>query len=323
MSDADNGRPGGVPEPGRGLGGPAWFARPRAFLRRLRRGRNGDSLRESLEELIEEHEETDEAVDSHEWVLLRNILELRDLSVDDILVPRTDIVAVAEDASLADIIRVMSEKPHSRIPVYRGDLDDVIGMVHIKDVLAVGGADKRFRLARILRDILFVAPSMRVLDLLQRMRETRIHMALVVDEYGGIDGLLTIEDLVEEIVGEIVDEHDVEPPRLFEEPGGGLVGFARAEIAEIGDRLGSELTELARAEDIDTLGGLVVSIAGRVPSRGEVIRHESGVEFEILDADPRRVRRLRIRPISRGPMSRDKDAPADKDAAPAPREADA
>jgi len=284
----------------------------RTFLRRLRRGRNGESLRESLEELIEEHEETDEAVDSHEWVLLRNILELRDLSVEDILVPRADIVAVAEDASLSDIIRVMSEKPHSRIPVFRGDLDDVIGMIHIKDVLAVGGADKRFRLARILRDILFVAPSMRVLDLLQKMRETRIHMALVVDEYGGIDGLVTIEDLVEEVVGEIVDEHDVEPPRLFEEPGGSLVGFARAEIAELEDRLGPALTELARAEDIDTLGGLVVTIAGRVPSRGEVIRHESGVEFDILDADPRRVRRLRIRP-----------APPDKDVAAEPGEAGA
>lgn len=298
MNAVDNGPSGNGPEPGRGTGRPTRSLGLRAFLRRLRRGRNGDSLRESLEELIEVHEKTDEAVDSHEWVLLRNILELRDLSVEDILVPRADIVAVAEDASLSDIIRVMSEKPHSRIPVFRGDLDDVIGMIHIKDVLAVGGADKRFRLAGILRDILFVAPSMRVLDLLQKMRETRIHMALVVDEYGGIDGLVTIEDLVEEVVGEIVDEHDVEPPRLFEEPGGSLVGFARAEIAELEDRLGPALTELARAEDIDTLGGLVVAIAGRVPSRGEVIRHESGVEFDILDADPRRVRRLRIRPAS-------------------------
>ena len=283
-------------DPGQGRG-----VRPaglRNLLRRLRRGRNGESLRESLEELIEEHEETDEAVDSHEWVLLRNILKLRDLSVEDILVPRADIVAVPEDASLADIIQVMSEKPHSRIPVFRGDLDDVIGMVHIKDVLAAGGAEKRFRLDRILRDTLFVAPSMRVLDLLQKMRETRIHMALVVDEYGGIDGLVTIEDLIEEVVGEIVDEHDVEPPRLFEEPGGSLVGFARAEIDELAGPLGPALIERARAEDIDTLGGLVVSIAGRVPSRGEIIRHESGVEFEILDADPRRVRRLRIRPAA-------------------------
>jgi len=312
VNAVDNGPSGAGPESDRGIGRLARSLGLRTFLRRLRRGRNGESLRESLEELIEEHEETDEAVDSHEWVLLRNILELRDLSVEDILVPRADIVAVAEDASLSDIIRVMSEKPHSRIPVFRGDLDDVIGMIHIKDVLAVGGADKRFRLARILRDILFVAPSMRVLDLLQKMRETRIHMALVVDEYGGIDGLVTIEDLVEEVVGEIVDEHDVEPPRLFEEPGGSLVGFARAEIAELEDRLGPALTELARAEDIDTLGGLVVTIAGRVPSRGEVIRHESGVEFDILDADPRRVRRLRIRP-----------APPDKDVAAEPGEAGA
>lgn len=270
-----------------------------ALLDRLRRGRRSratdSNLRNTLEELIEEHDDAEDMLNSHEWVLVRNIFKLRTRAVDDIMVPRADIAAIEESAELSQIVRIMSDRGHSRIPVYRRDLDDVVGMVHIKDVLASDVQEKRFLLSRILRPVLFVAPSMRVLDLLQQMRETRVHIALIVDEFGGIDGLATIEDLVEEIVGEIVDEHDVEPPSLFEEPDGSLVGFARAEISEFESRFGPLLTAAEREEDIDTLGGLVFSLAGRVPSRGEVVHHSSGVEFEVLDANPRSIRRLRVR----------------------------
>jgi len=190
---------------------------------------------------------------------------------------------------------MMTRLGHSRIPVYRETLDDAIGMVHIKDVLAWRGEEESFELAKIVRRVLFVAPSMRVLELLLEMRVKRSHMALVVDEFGGVDGLVTIEDLVEEIVGEIEDEHDHDrEPNLVRRPDGAIDADARAEIERLESEFGPILSEDER-EDIDTLGGLVFSLAGRVPIRGELIRHPSGVEFEVLEADPRRIRRLRVR----------------------------
>ena len=177
----------------------------------------------------------------------------------------------------------------------REALEDVAGMVHIKDVLAWIGNRNVFKLSKLLRKVLFVAPSMRVLDLLLEMRLTRVHMALVVDEYGGIDGLVTIEDLVEEIVGEIEDEHEKEEgPVMIERPDGSIEASARTTIEDFEARFGEVVTPEEREEN-DTLGGLVFSLAGRVPLRGEVIRHAGGLEFEVLDADPRRVRRLIIR----------------------------
>ena len=268
----------------------------RALSRVLRRSRNGDgSVRDTLDELIEEREDAEIPIDDDERILLANILELRDRSVDDVMVPRADIVAVEAGASLADVIGVMTTAGHSRLPVYRENLDDAIGMVHIRDVLAWRGLDQGFRLESILRRVLFVAPSMKVLELLLEMRVTRSHMALVVDEFGGVDGLLTIEDLVEEIVGEIEDEHDRSHDlSIVERADGTLDADARVEIETLEDRFGTLLSDEER-EDIDTLGGLVFSIAGRVPIRGELITHPSGVEFEILDADPRRIKRLRVR----------------------------
>ena len=269
----------------------------REWLRMLRRGRNGDgSIRNTLEELIEEREEFDQPINEDERRLLANILELRGRTIHDVMVPRADIVAIESETAFSDIIDVITREGHSRLPVYGESLDDVIGFVHAKDVLAWRGAEANFSPSRILRRVLFVAPSMKVLELLLEMRVKRAHMALVVDEYGGVDGLVTIEDLVEEIVGEIEDEHDQnEDPALTSAADGSLVADARVTIEHLEETVGPILDDDEEREDIDTLGGLVFSLAGRVPIRGELIRHSSGVEFEVLEADPRRVRRLRLR----------------------------
>lgn len=265
------------------------------WFRRLFGLRNGGDLRGTIEELIEQEETSELPASSDELTLLRNILNLHGLTVYDIMVPRADIVAVDIDISLSELVRIMSEEAHSRIPVYRGTLDDIAGMVHIKDVLACWTREQKIALNEIVRSVLFVAPSMPILELLLQMRVSRVHLALVVDEFGGIDGMVTIEDLVEEIVGEIEDEHDDDDtPRIIQGDDGTLVADARVPIKDFEDRLGEILTEQEREEDIDTLGGLVFFLAGRVPARGEVVRHGSGIEFEVLDADPRRIRRLRV-----------------------------
>jgi len=268
----------------------------RGMARTLRRSRNGEtSVRDTLDELIEEREGSAAPIDEDERVLLFNILHLRGRSVEDVMVPRPDVVAIEENATLQEVIDLMTREGHSRIPVYRETLDDAIGMIHIKDVLAWRGEDAAFRLAKILRRVLFVAPSMKVLELLLEMRVKRSHMALVVDEFGGVDGLVTIEDLVEEIVGEIEDEHDRHTElNLVHRPDGTIDADARAAVEILESEFGAQLSDDER-EDIDTLGGLVFSLAGRVPIRGELISHPSGLEFEVLDADPRRVHRLRIR----------------------------
>src|SRR5690606_36063106 len=208
------------------------------------------------------------------------------LTAYDIMVPRADIAAVPHDISLEALIETIIEQGHSRYPVFRESLVDVVGMTHIKDVLSCTSGSRPFDISALVRKVLFVAPSMRALDLLLQMRMSRIHMALVVDEFGGIDGLATIEDVVEEIVGEIEDEHDVaEGPKLVPRPDGTLVADARATIEEFEERVGPVLTEEEREQDIDTLGGLVFSLTGRVPSRGELVTHPSGIAFEVLDAD--------------------------------------
>jgi CBS domain containing-hemolysin-like protein len=268
----------------------------RGLLRHLSWSRNGEgSTRDTLHELMGERDEAEIPLDDDERNLVANILNLRDRSAEDVMVPRADIIAVESRATLPEVIEVMTNKGHSRLPVYRETLDDAIGMVHIKDVLAWRGEDAAFRLSKILRRVLFVAPSMEVLELLLEMRAKRSHMALVVDEFGGVDGLLTIEDVVEEIVGEIEDEHDRDlEPNLVLRADGTIDADARAPVEVLEERFGPTLSDEER-EDIDTLGGLVVSLAGRVPIRGELIAHPSGVEFEVLEADPRRIRRLRFR----------------------------
>ncbi len=272
---------------------------PLAWLRRLFRSGNGEeTAREALTELIEEREDREDAdlpIDADQKILLANILDLKGRTIDDVMVPRADITAVEQGADLAEIIDLMTKEGHSRLPVYRDTLDDTLGMVHIKDVIAWRGEDASFSLADILRKILFVSPSMQVLELLLEMRVTRRHMALVVDEFGGIDGLVTIEDLVEEIVGEIEDEHDrSEMPDLARESDGTICADARTTIDALEKLMGPFVTEAER-EEVDTLGGLAFLLAGHVPIRGELVTHSSGVEFEVLDADPRRIKRLRVR----------------------------
>jgi magnesium and cobalt transporter len=289
MTDAPTGRPiAREREEGR-------FRSLRNWLKQLRGERSGDQdLRTSLEELIEEHEE--QPIDPQERAILANILKLHERTAADVMVPRVDILAIEVETPFDQVIKWMVEHGHSRVPVYRETLDDVVGMVHIKDVLPYAADNKPVALAKIVRKVLFVAPSMPVLDLLLQMRMTRIHLALVVDEFGGVDGLLTIEDVIEEIVGEIEDEHDpADPPQLIERPDGSVIVEARMPIASLEDRAGQKLVPPGVEEEIDTLGGLVTTLAGRVPARGEVIRHPAGFEIEVVDADPRRVKRLRLR----------------------------
>ena len=265
------------------------------WIRGVGGAQNGeDSVRIALEELIEEREEAEVPIDEDERILLANILELRGRTIHDVMVPRANIASVSRDSSLSELIDLLTKESHSRLPVYGETLDDVAGMVHIKDVLAWRGRDGDFSLSKIQRKILFVSPSMQVLELLLEMRAERSHMALVVDEFGGVDGLVTIEDLVEEIVGEIGDEHDLDDnPKMISHPDGSFTADARVTIGTLEEMTGTEVTG-GDTEDIDTLGGLVFSIAGRVPVRGELLHHSSGVEFEVLDADHRRIKFLRV-----------------------------
>lgn len=261
------------------------------------------SLREAIEEIIEEIEESEGedgepgGIGDHERLLLGNILKLRHLTAYDVMVPRADIVAVEASTTFQELLALFQREGHSRMPVYRDTLDDIVGFVHVKDLLAYVGDQAAFRLAAVKREVLIVAPSMLALDLLLEMRRSRRHMALVVDEYGGIDGLVTIEDLVEQIVGEIEDEHDLESAALLQtRADGSIVADARVPLEQFETLVGPILSDEEREDDLDTLGGLVVSLAGRVPARGELFKHpHSGMTLEVVDADPRRLRRLRVR----------------------------
>ena len=275
-------------------------------LRALFRG-NAAGRREALAPLGEDDDSTPESDRSHERELIENILEIRDQPISELMVPRADIVAVDVETERDELLSLLVARSHSRLPVYRETLDDVIGIVHIKDVLAVIAEGRDMSLEAIVRPVSIVAPSMRVLDLLLDMRKTHQHMALVIDEFGGIDGLITIEDLVEGIVGEITDEHDrAVTAAMVEKSDGSLLADARVPIEDFEARVGPVLEQDER-DEVDTLGGLVFSLAGRVPSRGELLTHpSSGLEFEIIDADPRRIKRVRVRnppppPIPKGP----------------------
>jgi magnesium and cobalt transporter len=223
---------------------------------------------------------------------------LRRMRVDDVAIPKIDITAVPLDIGLTELVKVFREHGFSRVPVYKGTLDHPQGLVLLKDLaLQHGfGAGGRFSLKRLLRPILYAPPSMPTGVLLQKMQKERVHMALVIDEYGGVDGLVTIEDLIETVIGEIEDEHDEDEGALWtEEKPGVILAQSTAPLEEIEAALGLALRTGDEDDDIDTLGGLVFLRTGRVPARGEVVEHESGVQFEIVDADPRRIKRLRVR----------------------------
>jgi len=256
------------------------------------------TLRDTFEEILEEHDDRETPIESDERMLLENILKVSAKTAYDVMVPHADIVNIDIETSLGDVVQTMVKMPHSRYPVYRDNPDNAIGMVHIKDIFKATTEKKAdFCLDGVLRDVLFVAPSMRALDLLLEMRLMRLHMALVVDEYGGVDGLVTIEDLVEEIVGDIEDEHDVDDsPKLRNMGDGTCVADARFAIEDLEEQFGEFMSDEEREEDIDTLGGLVFHLAGRIPSRGEIIEHPStAMEFEVVDADPRKIKHIRIR----------------------------
>ena len=255
-----------------------------------------ENVRETLEELIEDQTGSENVINEQERILLANVLRLRDVTSADVMVPRADIQAVDVRTDLKTLVTIFTESGHSRLPVYRRTLDDVVGMVHHKDLLSI--QNQNATLSQLLRRVLFVSPSMRALDLLLEMRLKRIHMALVVDEFGGIDGLLTIEDVVEQIVGEINDEHDTDPdPDLKQLESGIIEADGRVMVDRFEAMVGPVLSEEER-EEVDTLGGLVFFVAGRVPARGELITHPAGFEFEIIEADPRRVKRMRVRRLS-------------------------
>jgi CBS domain containing-hemolysin-like protein len=271
-----------------------------SWVKGLLRGskpRNDDSLRDAIGELIEGEEgQPQSAVAAHERRLIANILELRDLPVLDVMVPRADIVAINASAGKEALMELLSQKPHSRIPVYKDDLDNIIGVINMKDLVANLATGTPFEIKDVMREALVVSPAMRVMDMLLQMRQSKVHIAFVVDEFGGIDGLVTINDLISAIVGEIDDEFDFDiTPQMIERPDGSIIADARFAIESFEELYGNVFSEDDDHEEIDTLGGLVTYLAGHVPARGEIIRHEGGIEFEVVDADPRRIMRLRIR----------------------------
>jgi CBS domain containing-hemolysin-like protein len=306
-----------------------------ALLSRI--GLRSPSLREMLEADLKGEVDADAvaAFSNEEREMLRRLLRFGGSRVDDIMVPRADIIALEESDSLAELLRTFGEAGVSRIPLFSETLDDPRGMIHVKDLfrwltqeaaadavntrisvapsantsevaptaappsqqldLGIVDLSRPIASAKIRRPVLYVPPSMPATNLLIRMQSTRIHMALVVDEYGGTDGLVTIEDLVEQIVGDIEDEHDIaEAAYIFTEPKNGLVASARTPIKQLEEHLGIKLLKPEEEEDIDTLGGLMFSLLGRVPARGEVVRHPSGLELEVLDADARRLKKVKI-----------------------------
>ncbi|WP_010123648.1 hemolysin family protein [Sphingomonas sp. KC8] len=270
-------------------------------LRALLFGEDSEpTLRDQIEEAIDEHEGESPSkgdLSPIERQMLRNLLHFGERTAGDVGVPRADIIAVPETISFADLVKVFADAGHSRLPVYRENLDEVIGMVHIKDVFAIfaAGAPPPVTLDALIRQPRYVPESMGVLDLLAEMRATRTHLAIVFDEYSGTEGLVTIEDIVEEIVGEIDDEHDEETQALFTSIGGGRwEADARAELEDIAEAIDPRLAEIE--EDVDTLGGMASVLAGHVPQVGEIVEHESGWRLEVTAGDARRVARLRLHP---------------------------
>ena len=290
--------------------------RPR-LIERLRGlfGLNAPSVRDDIEEALDEPS-TAADFSLQERIMLRNVLGLHELRVGDVMVPRADIIAVGIEQQLGEVLAVFRTAGHSRLPVYGETLDDPRGMVHIRDfvdhiasaaealaasnpkrttLLAEINLAKPLGEAQVLRPVLFVPASMPALDLLVKMQATRTHMALVIDEYGGTDGLASIEDIVETIVGDIEDEHDeTSAPMIEKAADGAFICDARASLEEVSAATGVDFLGFRDSEDVDTLGGLISSFAGRVPVRGEIMSGLGNLEFEILDADPRRVKRLKI-----------------------------
>ena len=253
--------------------------------------------KKNLHNILEDSGDKERSFTQEEENMLQNVIGFGTSRVEDCMVPRADIIGVDKDAKIKDVLKLFSDSNHSRIPVYKENLDNPIGMLHMKDLISVF-SDNNFneiKLQNFLREILFVPPSMKSRDLLVRMQTSRIHMALVIDEYGGTDGLVTIEDLIEEIIGEIEDElfeEDLDRIKIFENH---IDTYARTSIEEINNLIGKSLFTGDIDEEINTIGGLVFVLAGRVPQRGELIKHPLGFEIEITDADSRKIKKVRLR----------------------------
>jgi CBS domain containing-hemolysin-like protein len=299
-----------------------WFTRTFRALFGLKAG----SIRADLKDVLDDLSPNESGFSPEESRMLKNILGLRERRVGDVMVPRADIIAVQQDIQIGELVKVFENAGHSRLVAYNDTLDDPIGMVHIRDLIAFmtaraavdpeknakrkkplpAGLDFKtldlampLSVANIVREILFVPPSARVIDLLARMQAKQIHLALVVDEYGGTDGIVSIEDIVEQIVGDIADEHDEdESADVVRQPDGSYVADARAKIEDVVGIVGHDFDIGDAAEEVDTLGGYLVTRAGRLPLRGELIPGPGLFEFEVLDADPRRVKRVRIRRLT-------------------------
>ena len=228
-----------------------------------------------------------------------SLANLTHMRVEDVMLPKVEIVSVPSDIKKDDLVEVFRSSGMTRLPVYKGSLDTPLGLVHLKDMAlkhGFNGKGERFNLSKMLRPLLYAPPSMPIGVLLQKMQTDRMHMALVIDEFGGVDGLVTIEDLIEQVIGEIEDEHDIAEGKFWtEEAPGCYLAQARTPIEEFEEELGQKLREEEDEEEIDTLGGLVFKLAGRVPARGEVVKHPDGLDFEVVDAEPRRIKRLRVR----------------------------
>ena len=255
-----------------------------------------NSLKQSIETVLDSDLKDVEGISKQERLMLLNILKIDGIRSSDIMIPRADIGAVEIDDNFEKVLEVFIKEAHSRVPVYEKNLDNVIGMVHIKDLVNYQNKKKveaNF-LRDLKRDILEIPPSMPVLDLLLKMQITRLHMGIVIDEYGCTDGLITIEDVIEEITGEIEDEHDEKNlPMLIKSSSNTFEASARVEIDELQKVTNVKFLDI-NDEDIDTLGGLIFSIAGRIPQRGEIIKHSSGTTFEITDADPMKIKSVKV-----------------------------
>ena len=295
------------------------------LLRLFGRKKNGSTIRDDLADALSDDQGLAQGFSPEERAMLTSILRLQDIRVEDLMVPRTDIIAVSQDITLAELLKIFEDSGHSRMPVYDDTLDDPRGMVHIRDVVAYiikastmsraevakrrkqipsnldlkkVGLQKPISELKLLREVMFVPPSMGARELMGRMQAERMQIALVIDEYGGTDGLVTLEDIVEEIVGDIEDEHDDELSHIKENGDGTFVCDAKAELDDLRELVGKDFEFGEHEDDVDTIGGLIFDILGRVPVRGEVIT-KKGFEFRIMEADPRRIRRVELLRSSR------------------------
>ena len=261
----------------------------------LKAQKDKKNIKEDLETVLDNKSNNIDGISKQERIMLMNILKIDKILARDIMIPRAEIIAVDENILFEEAIKIFVDGAHSRIPIYKEQLDNITGMLHIKDLVKfqTENQNKENFIDNIKKDILHIPPSMPVLDLLIKMQLTRLHMGVVIDEYGGVDGLITIEDVIEEITGEIEDEHDDKDiPMFIKLSSNTFESNARLPIEEL-EKI-SQIKLLNEGDDTDTIGGLVASIAGRVPQRGEIIKHESGMVFTIIDADPRRIKTIKI-----------------------------